>query len=97
MQQIMAVGNLLQDAATVQGHNGGDPFISFKIVCNEKKGDMDTKTIYEATYRSSGVLDYLKKGKKVLLVGSPSVRAYMSKDNVPVGQIVIRVHSLELL
>lgn len=97
MQQIMVVGNLLQDAATVQGNNGGDPFISFKIVCNEKKGDMDVKTFYEATYKSSGVFGYLKKGKKVLVVGSPSVRAYVSKDNVPVGQMVIRVHSLELL
>lgn len=97
MQQIMVVGNLLQDAASVQGHNGGEPFISFKVVCNEKKGDLETKTIYEATYRSSGVLDYLKKGKKVLLLGTPAVRAYMSKDNAPVGQLVVRVHSLELL
>lgn len=97
MQNIEIIGNLAQDAAMVPSKNGGEPFISFKVICNEKKGDTEIKTVYEVTGKSSGVFQFLKQGKRVFVSGTPSARAYQSKDGNLVGQIVIRAHNLELL
>ncbi|MBQ0025713.1 MAG: single-stranded DNA-binding protein [Bacteroidales bacterium] len=97
MQNIEIIGNLAQDASMVQSKNGGDPFMSFKVICNEKKGDAEVKTVYEVTGKSSGVFQFLKQGKRVFVSGMPSARAYQSKDGNLMAQIVIRVHNLELL
>lgn len=97
MQQIQIIGNLAMDAALIQGQNGSDPFVSMKVICNDKKGEVETKVFYEATYKSTGAFNFLKQGKKVYLSGTPTVRAYQTKDGNLAGQIVIRVHTLELL
>lgn len=97
MQKIEIIGNLAKDAAMVQSQNGGDPFMSFKVICNEKKGDADVKTTYEVTGKSSGVFQFLKQGKKVFVSGTPSARAYLTKEGAPAAQLIIRAHNLELL
>jgi len=97
MQRIEIIGNLAKDAAMVQSQNGGDPFMSFKVICNEKKGDADVKTTYEVTGKSTGAFQFLKQGKKVFVSGSPSSRAYLTKEGSPASQMVIRAHNIELL
>lgn len=97
MQKIEIIGNLVADAEMIQGKNGSEPFMSFKVTCNEKRGDADFKTTYEVTGKSTGAFQFLKSGKKVFVSGSPAVRAYISKDNTPTARLVIRMHALELL
>lgn len=97
MQKIEIIGNLVADAAMVQSKTGGEPFMSFKVTCNEKKGDSDIKTTYEVTGKSTGVFQFLKTGKKVFVSGTPSVRAYVNKEGNPAAQLIIRMHGLELL
>lgn len=97
MQRIEIIGNLAKDASLVQGQNGMDSFISMRVVCNEKKGDMDSKVYYDVTSKSGGVFNFLKQGKKIYVSGVPSVRAYQNKEGVATGNILIRAHTVELL
>lgn len=97
MQKLQLIGNLAADATQVQGKDGREPFISFTLACNEKKGDQEVTTWYEATYKSTGAFQFLKQGKKVYIEGTPECRSYLTKDNTPAARIIVRVHNLELL
>ncbi len=97
MKRIEIIGNLAKDAVQVEGQNGKPPFLSFTVICNEKRGDTDMKTTFEVTTSSTGVLEYLKKGKQVFVAGDPFCRAYMNKENQPVAQMRIMAQVIELL
>ena len=97
MQRIEIIGNLAKDAVRVEGQNGGSPFMSFTVICNEKKGDNEIKASYEVTSAVSGVLDFLKKGKQVFVAGYPSARSFMNKENQPQVQMRISAQAIELL
>ena len=97
MQRIEIIGNLAKDAVRVEGQNGGNPFMSFTVICNEKKGDAEVKVSYEVTGALTGVLDFLTTGKQVFVAGYPSARAYMTKDDQPAAQMRINAHTIELI
>ena len=97
MQRIEIIGHLAKDAVRVEGQNGGNPFMSFTVICNEKKGESEVKTSYEVTSTVTGVLDFLKKGKQVFVAGFPSARAYMTKEETPAAQMRISAQQVELL
>jgi single-stranded DNA-binding protein len=97
MQRIEIIGNLAKDAVRVEGQNGGAPFMSFTVICNEKKGDKEYKSSYEVTGVVTGVLDFLKKGKSVFVAGFPSARAYAGKDGAPAAQMRINAQTIDLL
>lgn len=97
MQRIEIIGNLAKDAVRVEGQNGGNPFMSFTVICNEKKGDTEVKVSYEVTGALTGVLDFLKTGKQVFVAGYPSARAYMTKEDQPAAQMRINAHTIELI
>jgi len=97
MQRIEIIGNLAKDAVRVEGQNGGSPFMSFTVICNEKKGDNEIKVSYEVTGALTGVLDFLKKGKAVFVAGYPSARAFLGKDNQPGAQMRISAQVIDLL
>lgn len=97
MQRIEIIGNLAADATMVTAKNGGEPFMSFKVICNEKKGEVETAQTFEITGKATGALQFLRKGKKVFVAGMPSVRTFTTKDGKTVGQLVIRMSVLDLL
>jgi len=97
MQRIEIIGNLAKDAVQVEGQNGGHPFMSFTVICNERRGDSEYKTSYEVTGAVTGVLDFLKKGKQVYVAGFPSARAYQGKDEQLSTQMRISAQTIELL
>lgn len=97
MQRIEIIGNLAKDAVRVEGQNGGSPFMSFAVICNEKKGEEEVKTSYEVTCAVTGVLDFLTKGKQVYVAGYPSTRAYLTKENQAAAQMRISAQMIELL
>lgn len=96
MQKITLIGNLAADAVQVKKKND-ELFVSFSIACREKRGESESVTYYETSYRNDGAFQYLKQGKKVYVEGTPEVRAYLNKEGQPVGSVVVRVHTLELL
>ena len=97
MQRIEIIGNLAKDAVRVEGQNGGSPFMSFTVICNEKKGESDIKTSYEVTGAVTGVLDFLKKGKQVFVAGYPSARAFQTREEELAVQMRISAQMIELL
>jgi single-stranded DNA-binding protein len=97
MQRIEIIGHLAKDAVRVEGQNGGTPFMSFTVICNEKKGDNEIKTSYEVTSTVTGGLDFLKKGKAVFVAGYPSARACQTKEGTPAAQMRISAQAIELL
>ncbi len=97
MQRIEIIGNLAKDAVRVESQNGGNPFMSFTVICNDKKGENDIKTSYEVTSAVTGVLDFLKKGKQVYVAGYPFARAFMTKEGEPAAQMRISAQVIELL
>ena len=97
MQRIEIIGNLAKDAVRVEGQNGGNPFMSLTVICNDRRGDAEYKNAYEVTAPVSGVLDFLKKGKAVWVAGYPSARAYQSKEGEPAAQMRISAQAIDLL
>ena len=97
MQRIEIIGNLAKDAVRVEGQNGGSPFMSFTVICNEKKGESEIKTSYEVTGAVTGVLDFLKKGKQVFVAGYPSARAFQTREEELAVQMRISAQMIELL
>ncbi len=97
MQRIEIIGNLAKDAVRVEGQNGGSPFMSFTVICNEKKGEEEVKTSYEVSCSVTGVLDFLKKGKQVYVAGYPYIRAYLTKEGVAAAQMRISAQMIDLL
>jgi len=97
MQRIEIIGNLAKDAVRVDGQNGGNPFMAFTVICNEKKGDNEIKAFYEVTANLTGVLDFLKKGRQVYVAGYPTARAFLTKENEPAAQMRIGAQVIDLL
>lgn len=62
---------------------GKDKTEWYDIICGDKKVDI--------------VRNYVRKGSRLLIEGTPSVNAYINKENKAVGSIKISAHILELL
>ncbi len=98
MLKLQIIGNLAADAKEHDGKDGKPNFITFTVLSNDKFGETEFTTSVEVSAASSGVLEYLKKGKKVYVEGWPSSRGYMTKDNQPASQMRIsRDVKIELL
>lgn len=81
MQNIFIIGRLTEDAALKSSTRQGvkNEFVSFKVACNEEKGDERSATFYDAVMNKTGIFDYLKKGQMVAIAGR--FRFTMTKDD----------------
>jgi len=92
MFKLLFTGNLGKDAKIIEKTDF--KMIVFSVAVSSKK---DETTWIECAYfrrfdQSLAVVDYLKKGAKVLIEGEPSVDVYEGK-----GNLKARVINLELL
>lgn len=94
MQTITITGNLCADAEVRQ--SGDVEMMSFKVAVNERRGEEETKTFYSCSMRKTGVLQFLKKGRKVLVSGD-FCQKVVEKDGKTYVNSDIRVSKLELL
>lgn len=82
MQKVIILGNLGADAQKVQYQT--KEFISFRVACSEKftsnGSEQVNTTWYDCTLNNpqSGVIPFLKKGQKVLVIGRPRFSLYDS-------------------
>lgn len=97
MLRIEAIGNIGKDATTneVNGKN----VINFSVAVTEKYKDQEKTTWLDcALWRdSTAVAQYLKKGTKVFIDGSPEIRSYAKADGTTGTSFTVRVNNLELL
>lgn len=92
MFKLLFTGNLGKDAKIKEETDF--KMITFSVAVSTKKNETQwIDCIYFRRFdQSVGVLDYLKKGQKVLIEGEPSVDVYEGK-----GNLKARVINLELL
>ena len=101
MQQIMLIGNLGADAQ-VQSVNGSS-FVTFRVACTEKIRHGDTSesvtTWYSCSYNraDSPVIQYLRSGVQVFIIGRPRYEIYDSaKYHQKMIDVQVYVNTLQL-
>lgn len=92
MIQITITGNLGADAERKQINDR--MYIAFRMAV---KGRKDTTTWVSVLYRDSDkLLQYLKKGQTVLIIGEPSFNLYVNKEQRMSLDISVFANTLEL-
>lgn len=102
MLKIMILGNLGNDAHVRVA--GQSKFVSFDVCHSEKWTDKSTGAITERSQWVSCTLDgdggallqYLKKGTKVFVMGELRTRVYQTRDGSYAAGVECRVRQLEL-
>lgn len=107
MIRLTITGNLGRDAE-VRTLQSGDTAISFTVCHTEKYKGKDGNTHETAHWvtctkwlkagSNTAIANYLKKGQKVLVEGTPSARGYMLDGSTEVkSSLECRVTNIELL
>lgn len=103
MKKISIIGNVTKDAE-VRAFEGGKSVINFDVAVNErykdKNGQKQERTTFIrcAMWREvTTIAQYITKGTKIYVEGSPDADAYMNKEGKAVGNIKINVRELEFL
>lgn len=92
MIQITITGNLGADAERKRINDR--TYIAFRMAV---KGRRDTTTWVSVLYRDSDkLLQYLKKGQSVLIIGEPSFNLYVNKEQRMSLEISVFANTLEL-
>ncbi len=105
MKSISIIGNIGRDA--VINDVNGRKAINFNVAVNdnykdEKGNKVEKTTWFSVSYwkgkeQSTKIAEYLKKGIKVFIEGTPEPKVYTNKDQNTVPYIQISVRNLELL
>lgn len=105
MKKIQIIGNVTKDAE-VRSFEGGRSVINFDVAVNERfkdrNGQKQERTSYIrcAMWRDSqytNIAQYITKGTKVFVEGSPEADAYINKEGKAVGNVKINVREFEFL
>jgi single-strand DNA-binding protein len=104
MKKIQAIGNVTKDAA-VRSFEGGKNAVNFDIAVNERWKDKSGAKHEKVTYikcvmwcKVTTIAQYIKKGMKVFVEGSPETEAYIGgTENKPISNLKIVVKDIEFL
>jgi single-strand DNA-binding protein len=103
MKKIQIIGNVTKDAE-VRAFEGGRSVINFDVAVNERfkdrNGQKQERTSYVrcAMWRdNTAIAQYITKGTKVFVEGSPDADAYINKEGKAVGNLKINVREFEFL
>ena len=103
MKKISIIGNVTNDAE-VRNFEGSKSVINFDVAVNErfkdKNGQKQERTSYIrcAMWRdATTIAQYITKGTKLYVEGSPDADAYINKEGKAVGNIKINVREIEFL
>jgi len=102
MHKLIASGNLGKDAEIKEAMATHKQFITFPIAVSEKISGNETTTwywcfIHNENIVKSTLINYLKKGTKVLIMGRPSAEVWNKPDGTNVVSASITVHNIELM
>lgn len=92
------IGNLGKDAEIKQTKTGKE-YISFTVAVNDKNGGEKETTWISvfAEMRFQKLVEYLKKGKSVQIIGQLRTSAYINKDNNPVVDLRVFPDSIDFI
>ena len=102
MNKMTLIGNLTRDPETrVIQRNGAESTVTnFTVAINDGYGEHKrTEFVRIAAWNGLGATCalYLKKGMKVYAEGPASVNAYINSEGKAVGQMEMRLDSIEFL
>lgn len=100
MREIQIIGNVTKDAE-VRNVSAGKSVINFDVAINDRWVDRATREKKEkVTYvkcaiwrENTAVAQYITKGTKVYVEGTPEVDCYVNKEGKAVGSVKINVHN----
>lgn len=102
MEKLLIIGNITADAV-IRDVNG-KRVINFNIAVNKKFQDKNGQKIEKVTFYkcaiwrdNTTIAQYIRKGDKICVEGTPEIEIYQNKNNETVGNIKINVHTVELL
>lgn len=96
MKKILITGNVGRDPEMRADQSGGQ-FASFSVGISVGKDKTDWADITCSGKLAEIARQYIKKGSKLLIEGFPSVNAYMSRENKPIGTLRIYANNIEFL
>jgi single-strand DNA-binding protein len=99
MLKIILTGNVGRDPE-LRADKNGDIFVTFSIGVSVGNKQNPKTTWIECTCNnklSDVAKNYVKKGSKLLIVGFPSINAYINKNNEAVGNMRVNVNELEFI
>ncbi|HEY4797489.1 MAG TPA: single-stranded DNA-binding protein [Bacteroidia bacterium] len=103
MKKIQIIGNVTKDAE-IRSFEGGRSVINFDVAVNERfkdrNGQKQERTSYIrcAMWRdNTSIAQYITKGTKLYVEGSPDADAYMNKEGKAVGNLKVNVREIEFL
>ena len=102
MIRIEAIGNLTRDpeTRTVQRGDTDGKVTNFTVAASVGYGDYKrTEFIRVAAWNSLGkaCAEFLRKGSKVWISGTPSVNAYTNNNGEATGNLEVRLDEVEFL
>lgn len=102
MRRMQIIGNLTKDAEVK--NIKGDDAVSFSVAANDYYRDSQGNKIEKTYYydctiwkKDVKIANYLLKGIKIYVEGSPEVNVYQDKDGNNKGGVRIRVSHFEIL
>ena len=99
MNKLIIIGNLVRDPELRTTTNGKD-VCSFTVAVNRKRGNTDEADYFRATAWEGLARicnQYLKKGKKVCVVGPVGVHTYQNSQGETVAQMEVTADDVEFL
>lgn len=99
MNRVVITGNLVADPET-RTTNSGKTVTNFTVAVTRRGGEEKTTLFFHvAAWQKLSDLcgRYLSKGKKVLVIGEVSARAYIDKEDFPKAVLEIYATEVEFL
>jgi single-strand DNA-binding protein len=101
MIKLQLIGNLGADAEKKSIESSKYDVIEFNVATTEKRGEKEVTTwvkVSKWVKPESRLAEYLKKGTKVFISGSPSAQAYLDRqEGHPKASLCVSANELELL
>lgn len=99
MNKLIIIGNLTKDPET-RVIQSGKSVCSFDVAVNDRRGGQDNTTYFRVSaWEKIGesCQRYLSRGKKVMVSGPVSARAYAKSDGSVAASLEINAHDIEFL
>lgn len=103
MKKISIIGNVTKDAE-IRSFEGGRSVINFDVAVNERFKDRNGQKVERTSYvrcamwrENTSIAQYITKGTKLYVEGTPDVDSYINKEGKAVGNLKINVREVEFV
>ncbi|MCR5408240.1 MAG: single-stranded DNA-binding protein [Bacteroidales bacterium] len=94
MQNILISGNLAKDCEVIQGKEGAE-MLRFDVAVKDGRDKEEKPTYYTCRMKKTGIVEYLKKGRFVYILGNLKVNV-VEKEGKTYVNLDVWVGSLDL-